>query len=126
MRLRLDLPGLAPGTKVGFDGPSGVRHFFRASKAFVSDVPEGDARALLAQGGFVVAAPKLAVIETTPEISSTAPTFDLQHLDRAGLNALASVRGRKFHHKTSDAKVRDELAAMLAKEATDADDAGTV
>lgn len=122
MRLRYDPPGAMPGqVKIGVDGPSGVRHFFRHSRGFVCDVADvDDAQAILAMPGFV-AVDAVPTPETEPAIA-----FDLQHLDRAGLNALAAVRGRKFHHKTSDAKVRDELAAMLAKEATDADDAGTV
>lgn len=126
MRLRYDPPGAMPGqVKIGVDGPSGVRHFFRHSLGFVCDVADADdAKAILAMPGFVAvdAAP---VMEREPE-RETVAAFDLQHLDRAGLNALAAVRGRKFHHKTSDAKVREELAAMLAKELTDADDAGTV
>lgn len=124
MRLRYDPPGAMPGqVKIGVDGPSGVRHFFRASMGFVCNVADAeDAKAILSMPGFV------AVDQTPAPAMEQEPTatFDLQHLDRAGLNALAAVRGRKFHHKTSDAKVRDELAAMLAKEATDADDAGTV
>lgn len=124
MRLRYDPPGALLGqVKIGVDGPSGVRHFFRHSRGFVCDVADADdAQAILAMPGFVAVDAAL-VMERERE---TVAAFDLQHLDRAGLNALASVRGRKFHHKTSDAKVRDELAAMLAKELTDADDAGTV
>jgi hypothetical protein len=122
MRLRYDPPGPKPGNvKIGVDGPSGARHFFRASRGFECDIQDdADAAFLLGLPGF-----SRAHSEASPR-AEAAPTVDLQHLDRAGLNALAAVRGRKFHHKTSDAKVRDELAAMLAKELTDADDAGTV
>jgi hypothetical protein len=115
MRIRCDKPGALPGAsiKIGVDGPSGVRHVFRSSLGMVCDVPEADARALLAMPGFSAVDPVGEVI-------------DLQHLDRTALSLIAARFGEKFHHKTSEAKMREKVAALLAQEAANAHDAGSV
>lgn len=116
MRIRCEMPpGHAPGAsiKIGVDGPSGVRHVFRSSLGMVCDVPEADARALLAMPGFSAVDPVGEVI-------------DLQHLDRTALSLIAARFGEKFHHKTSEAKMREKVATLLAQEAANAHDAGSV
>lgn len=116
MRIRCDKPGALPGAsiKIGVDGPSGVRHVFRSSLGMVCDVPEADARALLAMPGFTAIDPEPVEV------------IDLQHLDRTALSLIAARFGEKFHHKTSEAKMREKVAALLAQEAADANDAGSV
>lgn len=117
MRVRCEIPpGVEPGRaiKIGVDGHSGVRHVFRSSQGMVCDVPEADARALLGLGGFFAMDPE------------QDETIDLQHLDRTALSLIAARFGEKFHHKTSEAKMREKVAALLAQEAADAHDAGSV